>query len=68
MQFSSTHNFSLMIYPMDRDGDGETVEYFGSKKEFLEALKARDELAYNDYVNREMAYGMYGTYQIQFLY
>ena len=61
------HKFALTIYP--RDGDGvEAVEYFGSKKELLEALKARDELAYNDYVNREMAYGMYGTYQIQFLY
>ena len=63
-----THKFALTIYPMDSDGDDETVEYFGSKKELLEALKARDELAYNDYVNREMAYGMYGTYQIQFLY
>ena len=63
-----THKFVLTIYPMDGDGDDETVEYFGSKKELLEALKARDELAYNDYVNREMAYGMYGTYQIQFLY
>lgn len=61
------HKFALTSYP--RDGDGaESVEYFGSKKELLEALKARDELAYNDYVNREMAYGMYGTYQIQFLY
>lgn len=61
------HKFALTIYP--RDGDGtEAVEYFNSKKELLEALKARDELAYNDYVNREMAYGMYGTYQIQFLY
>lgn len=61
------HKFSLTIYPGDEDGD-ETVEYFGSKTELLEALKERDELAYNDYVNREMAYGMHGTYQIQFLY
>lgn len=61
------HKFVLTIYP--RDGDGaESVEYFNSKKELLEALKAMDELAYNDYVNREMAFGMYGTYQIQFLY
>lgn len=60
------HKFALTSYP--RDGDGEEVECFNSKKELLEALKARDELAYNDYVNREMAYGMYGTYQIQFLY
>ena len=60
------HKFVLTSYP--RDDDGETVEYFGSKTELLEALKARDELAYNDYVNREMAYGMHGTYQIQFLY
>lgn len=61
------HKFVLTSCP--RDGDGaESVEYFGSKTELLEALKARDELAYNDYVNREMAYGMYGTYQIQFLY
>ena len=61
------HKFVLTIYPRDEDGS-ETVEYFGSKTELLEALKSRDELAYNDYVNREMAYGMYGTYQIQFLY
>lgn len=61
------HKFVLTIYPRDEDGD-EEVEYFGSKKELLEALKARDELAFNDYVNREMAYGMYGTYQIQFIY
>lgn len=61
------HKFVLTIYPRDND-DAEAVEYFSSKKELLEALKARDELAYNDYVNREMAYGMYGTYQIQFLY
>ena len=61
------HKFVLTIYPRGED-DNETVEYFGSKAELLEALKARDELAYNDYVNREMAYGMYGTYQIQFLY
>ena len=60
------HKFVLTIYP--RDGDDEIIEYFGSKTELLEALKARDELAYNDYVNREMAYGMHGTYQIQFLY
>ena len=60
------HKFVLTSYP--RDGNDETVEYFNSKTELLEALKARDELAYNDYVNREMAYGMYGTYQIQFLY
>lgn len=60
------HKFALTSYP--RDGDGEEVEYFGSKAELLEALKARDELAYNDYVNRELAFGMYGTYQIQFLY
>ena len=60
------HKFVLTSYP--RDSDGEEVEYFNSKKELLEALKARDELAYNDYVNREMAYGMYGTYQIQFIY
>ena len=60
------HKFVLTSYP--RDGDGEIIEYFGSKTELLEALKARDELAYNDYVNREMAYGMHGTYQIQFLY
>lgn len=61
------HKFVLTSYPRDADGV-EAVEYFGSKAELLEALKARDELAYNDYVNREMAYGMYGTYQIQFLY
>lgn len=61
------HKFVLTIYPRDETGD-ENVEYFGSKAELLEALKARDELAYNDYVNREMAYGMYGTYQIQFIY
>ena len=61
------HNFVLTSYPRDGD-DSETVEYFGSKSDLLEALKVRDELAYNDYVNREMAYGMYGTYQIQFLY
>ena len=60
------HKFVLTSYP--RDGDGEETEYFNSKTELLEALKARDELAYNDYVNREMAYGMYGTYQIRFLY
>lgn len=61
------HKFVLTSYP--RDGDGaESVECFNSKKELLEALKARDELAYNDYVNREMVYGMHGTYQIQFLY
>lgn len=60
------HKFALTIYP--RDGDGETVEYYGSKTELLDALKARDELAYNDYVNREMAFGMHGTYQIKFLY
>lgn len=63
------HKFVLTSYPRDGDGDGEeTVEYFGSKKELLEALKARDELAFNDYTDREMAYGMHGTYQIQFLY
>lgn len=62
-----THKFVLTIYPMDGD-DAVAVECFNSKKELLEALKARDELAYNDYVDREMAYGMYGTYQIQFLY
>lgn len=62
------HKFALTSYPRDGDGE-EIVEYFGSKKELLEALKARDELAYNDYVNRdEMAFGVYGTYQIQFLY
>ena len=61
------HKFVLTTYPMDGD-DAEAVECFGSKTELLEALKARDELAYNDYVNREMAYGMYGTYQIQFFY
>lgn len=61
------HKFVLTSYPRDGDGD-ETVEHFNSKTELLEALKARDELAYNDYANREMAYGMYGTYQIQFLY
>lgn len=61
------HKFVLTSYPRDGD-DGETVEYFNSKTELLEALKARDELAYNDYVGREMAYGMHGTYQIQFLY
>ena len=61
------HKFVLTSYP--RDGDGEsTAEYFESKARLLKALKARDELAYNDYVNREMAYGMHGTYQIQFLY
>ena len=60
------HKFVLTSYP--RDGDDEIVEYFNSKTELLEALKARDELAYNDYVNREMAYGTRGTYQIQFLY
>lgn len=60
------HKYVLTSYPRDSD-DGET-EYFNSKTELLEALKARDALAYNDYVNREMAYGMYGTYQIQFLY
>ena len=60
------HKFVLTSYP--RDGDVEEVEYFGSKTELLEALKAKDELAYNDYVNREMAYGIRGTYQIQFLY
>lgn len=59
------HKFVLTTYP--RDGD-ETAEYFNSKTELLEALKERDELAYNDYVNREMAYGAHGTYQIQFLY
>ena len=61
------HKFVLTSYPRDGD-DSETVDYFGSKSDLLEALKVRDELAYNDYVNREMAYGMYGTYQIQFLY
>ena len=61
------HKFVLTSYPRDGDSD-ETIEYFNSKTELLEALKARDELAYNDYVNREMAYGMRGTYQIQFLY
>lgn len=61
------HKFVLTIYPRDGDGEGH-VEYFGSKAELLEALKARDELAYNDYVNREMAYGIHGTYQIQFIY
>ena len=61
------HKFVLTSYPRDGD-DSETVEYFGSKSDLLEALKVRDELAYNDYVNREMAYEMYGTYQIQFLY
>lgn len=60
------HKFVLTSYP--RDGDGEETEYFNSKTELLEALKARDELAYNDYVDREMAYGMHGSYQIQFLY
>lgn len=62
------HKFVLTSYPRDGNGDDGTVEYFNSKTELLEALKARDELAYNDYINREMAYGMYGTYQIQFLY
>ena len=62
-----SHKFVLTTYPRECD-DAEAVEYVNSKKELLEALKARDELAYNDYVNREMAYGMYGTYQIQFLY
>lgn len=63
------HKFVLTSYPRDGDDDDdETVEYFNSKTELLEALKARDELAYSDYVNREMAYGMHGTYQIQFLY
>ena len=61
------HKFVLTSYPRDGD-DSETVEYFGSKSDLLEALKVRAELAYNDYVNREMAYGMHGTYQIQFLY
>lgn len=61
------HKFALTIYPSDRDGYSET-EFFETKSKLLEALKARDELAYNDYVNREMAYGMHGTYQIQFLY
>lgn len=61
------HKFVLTSYPRDGD-DSETVEYFGLKSDLLEALKVRDELVYNDYVNREMAYGMYGTYQIQFLY
>lgn len=60
------HKFVLTSYP--RDGDDETTEYFDSKTKLLEALKARDVLAYNDYVNREMAYGMHGTYRIQFLY
>lgn len=60
------HKFVLTTYP--RDADNEIVEYFGSKTELLNALKARDALAYNDYVNREMAYGMHGTYQILFLY
>ena len=60
------HKFVLTTHP--RNGDDEAVEYFGSKTELLDALKARDELAYNDYVNREMAYGIHGTYQIQFLY
>lgn len=60
------HKFVLTTYP--NDGGDEIVEYFGSKTELLNALKARDALAYNDYVNREMAYGMYGTYQILFLY
>lgn len=62
------HKFVLTSFPRDGDGDGETAEYFNSKTELLDALKARDELAYNDYMNREMAYGMHGTYQIQFLY
>ncbi len=61
------HKFVLTSYPRDGNGD-ETTECFSSKTELLNALKARDELAYNDYVNREMAYGMYATYQIQFLY
>lgn len=60
------HKFVLTSYL--KDSDDETVECFGSKTELLESLKARDELAYNDYVNREMAYGMRGTYRIQFLY
>ena len=46
------HKFVLTSYPRDGDGN-ETVEYFGSKSDLLEALKVRDELAYNDYVNRE---------------
>lgn len=62
------HKFVLTSFPRDGDGDGETTEYFNSKTELLDALKARDELAYNDYMNREMVYGMHGTYQIQFLY
>lgn len=63
------HKFVLTSFPRDGDGDGaETVEFFNSKAELLEALKERDALAFNDYVNREMAYGMHGTYQIQFLY
>lgn len=60
------HKFVLTSYP--RDGDGGITECFNSKTELLETLKARDELAFNDYMNHEMAYGMYGTYQIQFLY
>lgn len=60
------HKFALTSYPSD--GDAVEVECFNTKTELLDALKARDELAYNDYVNREMAYGMYGTYQIQFIY
>lgn len=61
------HKFVLTSYPRDGDGD-VTTEYFNSKMELLEALKAKDELAYNDYVDREIAYGMHGTYQIHFLY
>lgn len=61
------HKFALTSYPSDREGYSET-EFFETKAELLEALKAKDELAYNDYVDREMAYGIRGTYQIQFLY
>lgn len=61
------HKFALTSYPSDREDYTET-EFFETKKELLEALKAKDELAYNDYVNSEMAYGIHGTYQIQFLY
>lgn len=61
------HKYTLTSYLNDREGYPET-EFFETKAELLEALKAKDELAYNDYVDREMAYGIRGTYQIQFIY